>query len=322
MSPEFSKIDTSPATFVEVVLAVVLILSSLVGAIGWSSYHWFTAPIVAKGPAYCHLNNVSWVRCAIPRFDWKVGTDVEIDPRAEVFPGEEARCYYSLRVTIFGEYLHKKARCESPFGPPEGPVIPGPSRYPTSSLLPETAERILETATRRASVDCNTEEAVMKRSIFAALAFLGLLQPTSAQTFGTRDAGHEIVWAEGVVTIRHDTGGLIESYRQRFSELKNSHYSFVIDGLCLSACTLIVHYIPPNRLCVTKRAVLGFHAAWRPGQANATTGEKIPVPEQTRKMFASYPPAMRQWITRQGGLDSDMKFMRGSELRAVIKPCP
>ena len=34
----------------------------------------------------------------------------------------------------------------------------------------------------------------------------------------------------------------------------------IIDGPCLSACTLVLSTVPSNRICVTKRAVLGFHA--------------------------------------------------------------
>jgi hypothetical protein len=39
----------------------------------------------------------------------------------------------------------------------------------------------------------------------------------------------------------------------------------VIDGTCSSACTLVLGIVPHDRICVTSNAVLGFHAAWRPG---------------------------------------------------------
>jgi hypothetical protein len=44
-----------------------------------------------------------------------------------------------------------------------------------------------------------------------------------------------------------------------------------IDGTCASACTLLLGVIPHNRICVTPRAVLAFHAAWDPSLTGAQT---------------------------------------------------
>ncbi len=33
----------------------------------------------------------------------------------------------------------------------------------------------------------------------------------------------------------------------------------IIDGICNSACTLVLGIVPLNRICVTPRASLGFH---------------------------------------------------------------
>ena len=45
------------------------------------------------------------------------------------------------------------------------------------------------------------------------------------------------------------------------SDMRDSGEHVVIDGPCLSACTLLTGIIPSDRVCVTQRAVLGFHAA-------------------------------------------------------------
>ena len=75
--------------------------------------------------------------------------------------------------------------------------------------------------------------------------------------------------------ISGDAGGRIGTYVDQFSEVRNSGERVVIDGACLSACTLVLGIVPRNRICVTRRAMLGFHAAWMPG-ANGK-----PVPSQS-----------------------------------------
>ena len=48
----------------------------------------------------------------------------------------------------------------------------------------------------------------------------------------------------------------------------------MIDGACLSACTLVLGIVPRERICVTQRAMLGFHAAWMPGPAGPAGAER------------------------------------------------
>ena len=55
-------------------------------------------------------------------------------------------------------------------------------------------------------------------------------------------------------------GGAVDAYLAAFARVRQSGERVVIDGPCLSACTLVLSTIPRNRICVTRRAVLGFHA--------------------------------------------------------------
>ncbi len=68
-----------------------------------------------------------------------------------------------------------------------------------------------------------------------------------------------LVFAE--VRISGDPGGEVAAYLHKYEEIRDSGQRVVIDGPCLSACTLLTGIIPRNRVCVTSRAVLGFHAA-------------------------------------------------------------
>jgi hypothetical protein len=124
--------------------------------------------------------------------------------------------------------------------------------------------------------------------------------------------------ASAQLRITRDVGGLIENYVERYVALRGTGERVLIDGPCLSACTLVVGILPPDRVCVTKKALLGFHAAWSP----TSNGGKVLVPSQTRRMLKIYPAALRGWITRNGGLKSNMIFLQGRQLNTMVRPCP
>ncbi len=73
--------------------------------------------------------------------------------------------------------------------------------------------------------------------------------------FSLRDRG---VLAD--VRVTRDLGGEVSSYIHKFESIRDSGERLVIDGPCLSACTLFTAIIPRDQVCVTRRAVLGFHA--------------------------------------------------------------
>src|SRR6185437_10246927 len=114
-----------------------------------------------------------------------------------------------------------------------------------------------------------------------------------------------------------DTGGQIGPYLDHLSVLRSSGERVVIDGPCLSACTLVLGAIPRNRICVTARAQLGFHAAWHPGE----NGRPEYSRGGTQLLMANYPPQVRKWIARRGGLTQQMMFLRGRELAAMYPTC-
>ena len=91
----------------------------------------------------------------------------------------------------------------------------------------------------------------------------------------------------------------------------------VIDGPCLSACTLVLMMVPAERICVTRRAVLGFHAA----RSIDRRGRMYAEPEASREVEAAYPAPVREWIGRRGGLTSRLLLLRGRELAAIYPRC-
>ena len=67
--------------------------------------------------------------------------------------------------------------------------------------------------------------------------------------------------ASAEMRIQRDFGGRIGHYLDRYAMVRASGQRVVIDGACLSACTLVLAVVPAERICVTPRAILGFHAA-------------------------------------------------------------
>ena len=123
--------------------------------------------------------------------------------------------------------------------------------------------------------------------------------------------------ASADIRIVASTGGQIGEFLELFAAVRQSGQRVVIDGPCLSACTLVLSVVPRSRICITGRAMLGFHGAWTPGRR----GRPLQVPEASALMLASYPAPVRSWITRRGGLNSRVLVLRGRELAAIIPAC-
>ncbi len=126
-----------------------------------------------------------------------------------------------------------------------------------------------------------------------------------------------ITGASATMRISDYIGGRIGAYVDQYSQVRNSGERVVIDGACLSACTLVLGIVPRNRICVTRRATLGFHAAWMPGP----NGKPVPSAVGTQALWDMYPSHVRQWINARGGLSPKMMFLRGKELMAMYPEC-
>ena len=123
--------------------------------------------------------------------------------------------------------------------------------------------------------------------------------------------------SHAVVRIADDRGGRIGNYVTKFQRLRSSGQSVIIDGLYASACTLVLGTVPHDKICVTSRATLGFHAAYDFG----SNGRTIANPEATMMLYSMYPAPVKQWIAARGGLAPQMIFLRGKQLEAMYRPC-
>jgi hypothetical protein len=121
--------------------------------------------------------------------------------------------------------------------------------------------------------------------------------------------------------ITRDHGGFVEDYKARYARIRDSGERVVIDGVCNSACTLVLGIVPLSRICATPKASLGFHQAYY--DKVWTFGLKITSDAGTEELLSYYPQPVRDWINRNGGLTPEMKRVEnGPELWAMISPCP
>ena len=123
--------------------------------------------------------------------------------------------------------------------------------------------------------------------------------------------------ADAAVRIANDKGGQIGPYLDNFVNLRNSGRHVIIDGPCLSACTIVLGVVPRERICVTRRAQLGFHAAWNPGR----NGRPVLSREGTQALWDIYPGEIRAWLKKRGGLKPKMVFLSGPELMSMYRVC-
>jgi hypothetical protein len=133
-----------------------------------------------------------------------------------------------------------------------------------------------------------------------------------------------LVWcgpALADVRITRDFGGYVEQYKIKYTKLRDRGERVVIDGICNSACTLVLGIVPHNRICATPRASIGFHQAYY--DKRWTAGLRVTSVAGTDELMSFYPLTVRSWLARKGGLTANMKrLLNGTDLWAIVDPCP
>jgi hypothetical protein len=136
--------------------------------------------------------------------------------------------------------------------------------------------------------------------VFAAVVLASAVSPASA-----------------TMRIAEDRGGQIGQYLQAFALVRSSGEDVVVDGNCLSACTLVLGLIPRSHICATPRARFGFHAAWMPD----VDGRPVTSTMGTQALWNIYPGEVRRWINRHGGLSRKMIYLQGREMHGIVASC-
>jgi hypothetical protein len=123
------------------------------------------------------------------------------------------------------------------------------------------------------------------------------------------------------LVVTRDGGGLLDEYELRWRRAAAARKPIVIDGPCASACTMFLGIVPLRRVCVTRRAELGFHS----GATLNRDGSSSFSAYHTRRLWEPLPDAVKDAV-RRGGWDGqsehpDLVVLRGRELQALLRPC-
>jgi hypothetical protein len=200
-------------------------------------------------------------------------------------------CAIALYVTS----AHADSLNQLLFGRPTPPtetgvpdILRAPARWPDPPALPAAPAQpqIVPEFPEPASPDTVTEYLMKDPSKAKRLAELLKL----LEAFGAM--GRPPNTPPPTVGIAFDRGGVLLDYVRRYSAQGRP---VEIRGVCASACTLVVSYIPKEQICFGDYGELSFHKA----RYAVTNTESI---EATARMMMSYPLEIQDWIMSRGGI--------------------
>jgi hypothetical protein len=122
--------------------------------------------------------------------------------------------------------------------------------------------------------------------------------------------------------ITFDPGGGVLEFFTDYAHSRARGDRYVIDGMCISACTLITGLIPADRVCITPRASMGFHSAF----TEDDEGKRKFSPEATGMLWRTYNPIIRTLLQQHGWSSPDtdqptLVWIEYDELKSLYATC-
>lgn len=156
----------------------------------------------------------------------------------------------------------------------------------------------------------------MKRFL-GLLGIVALMIVAGAADYYTREASRPYI-------VGTNPGGSLLQFMLDYEELRRSGRQVVIDGMCISACTLVVGLIPAERICVTPFAQLAFHSAYIPTSRGPQHSS-----EGTRLAWQIYPEYIRELLRERGWNGGHAKtnehpnllYLDANDLRPLYRNC-
>jgi hypothetical protein len=110
-----------------------------------------------------------------------------------------------------------------------------------------------------------------------------------------------------IVDVSDNHGGLLSAYQTQWALFAARRVDVRIVGPCVSACTVLIGYIPRQHICVAPGGYLGFH--W------TTAGFA------TQELWSAYPSDIRLWISQHGGLSDQMLWLQAPSIYRYFRKC-
>jgi hypothetical protein len=99
-----------------------------------------------------------------------------------------------------------------------------------------------------------------------------------------------------VCVVGDNMGGDLQNYLAGAREAQREHKQIVIDGWCVSACSLVADRLRPH-VCITSNARFGFHKTW--DLIIRSDGQEFYAPGRHHTLI--YSSALQRWINKKGG---------------------
>lgn len=125
--------------------------------------------------------------------------------------------------------------------------------------------------------------------------------------------------AHATTVITGNGGGVVEDFWVEIQSHAMRGEKIVVDGPCMSACTLTLVLADKGLMCATPRAIFSFHRAYsgKPGtKAYEDDGGWTDV------MMAQLPKPVSAWLSDHGGITHAWKTLAGDEMTARVPVCP
>jgi hypothetical protein len=124
-----------------------------------------------------------------------------------------------------------------------------------------------------------------------------LINGPSLQSIFATSPGIKIIHTTPpTVAVLSDGGGRIDTYASHWRTIAASGAVVEVFGPCGSACTMVIAYIPKERLCFGPRAELNFHQTRMKADGSVSL-------TSTQWMIDDYPADIRDWIMAKGGVE-------------------
>lgn len=118
------------------------------------------------------------------------------------------------------------------------------------------------------------------------------------------------------LVIESSMGGSVIQFQIKALQLFASGTPVIIDGPCMSACTLLVD-VDRKNVCLTTKAILGYHKAANRNEQGEVT-ESFPLNYET--------PGLNAYLKSRGGLPepdaANLLLMDFNQAKQFYKPCP
>lgn len=125
--------------------------------------------------------------------------------------------------------------------------------------------------------------------------------------------------------VTTNPGGGVLDFILEYDNVRRSGRQVVVDGICISACTLVVGLVPLDRVCMTPFGQFAFHSAYSMSLLGPQHSS-----EGTRLIWQVYPEAVRAMLRARGfngaaaPIDNrhpDLIYFTAEDMRDVVRGC-